>query len=327
VLDPPAFALTRAGPSASSGTSTGTGELACIHIVEGLERATLASCAGAGVVTAAPQPSLEMRGIGRIELVEVATAPVTLATAGHGTDAQITVWIQLSGSACIKQADRQAALGAGDLCILRSARPARAVLDAGRLMLANVPEAEVADRFPLWRAALGRRVATSGGAPAVFLDALRSLQRWRETLGDAGGDSFADAVVDLVGAVICFAVPDDSGCLRRSLEQREQVKRFARQHLGDPDLSIELIAAGVDLSPRQIHRLFANEPLSLMRWIWAQRLEHCHRELTRGEDARRSVSDIAFAWGFNDQAHFSRAFRRQFGMSPREARRRAAEAR
>ena len=36
--------------------------------------------------------------------------------------------------------------------------------------------------------------------------------------------------------------------------------------------------------------------------------------------AARSISEIAVAWGFNDAAHFSRAFRARFGRSPRELR-------
>jgi AraC-like DNA-binding protein len=41
--------------------------------------------------------------------------------------------------------------------------------------------------------------------------------------------------------------------------------------------------------------------------------------------ARLSISQICFRWGFNDSAHFSRAFRNQFGLSPREHRRAAAD--
>ena len=34
----------------------------------------------------------------------------------------------------------------------------------------------------------------------------------------------------------------------------------------------------------------------------------------------RSVSDIAFSWGFNDAAHFSRAFKERFRVTPKEFR-------
>ena len=34
----------------------------------------------------------------------------------------------------------------------------------------------------------------------------------------------------------------------------------------------------------------------------------------------RHISEIAFAWGFNDLSHFGRVFREHFGMSPREFR-------
>ena len=34
-----------------------------------------------------------------------------------------------------------------------------------------------------------------------------------------------------------------------------------------------------------------------------------------------TLTEIAFAWGFNSAAHFTRTFHEQFGMAPREYRR------
>lgn len=62
-----------------------------------------------------------------------------------------------------------------------------------------------------------------------------------------------------------------------------------------------------------------------MRWVWVQRLEQCYRELIQDASARRTISEIAYAWGFNDQAHFSRTFRKHYGVSPRSLRRRSEQ--
>jgi len=51
-----------------------------------------------------------------------------------------------------------------------------------------------------------------------------------------------------------------------------------------------------------------------------RRLDATRRDLCDPALAARSISEIAFAWGFNDAAHFSRAFRARFGRSPRELR-------
>ncbi|MGB5833654.1 MAG: helix-turn-helix domain-containing protein [Thiohalocapsa sp.] len=294
----------------------------CASLVDGLERSTLASCTAATAIGAALRVSFEVRSLGRIEIADVTTNAVTLAAdGGAAAGAMVTVWIQVSGAAIIAQGGRRVSLTAGDLCILRATRPARATLGEGRLMLVNLPEAEVAQRFPYWRTAMVRPVPVGGGVPAVFLDAVQSLTRWRESIDQLASETVADAIIDLAGALVCFAAPDDSGCIKRSLQQRDRVKRVAEQHLRNPELNVEWIAAKVALSTRQVHRLFVGETMSLMRWIWAQRLENCYRELIQDRAGKRSLSDVAYAWGFNDQAHFSRAFRRQFGLSPREARR------
>lgn len=267
-------------------------------------------------------PFLVTQDIGRAEVVWVRGAPTDLSVTPDAPGAPLTVLVLLAGRAVIRQGAEVVELGAGDLCLLRGSRPLEMTLaDAFEMALVNVPEQEFAERFPLWRVALMKPISGGAGVPAVLLDAVKSLRRWRETLGAAGHQGIANALIDLVGAVVCFTVPVNSDCIQRSLYQRERVKRFAHENLRNPELSVEQIAGAVNLSPRQIHRLFASESISLMRWVWMQRLENCYRELRDGASAGRSISDIAYAWGFNDQAHFSRAFRRQFGIAPREVRR------
>ena len=49
------------------------------------------------------------------------------------------------------------------------------------------------------------------------------------------------------------------------------------------------------------------------------RLDGCRGDLARQSD--RTISEIAFAWGFSSSAHFSRAFRKRFGVTPTAFRR------
>ncbi|MBC7717587.1 MAG: helix-turn-helix domain-containing protein, partial [Pseudorhodobacter sp.] len=55
-------------------------------------------------------------------------------------------------------------------------------------------------------------------------------------------------------------------------------------------------------------------------WIASRRLDAIRRDLCDRNFAARSPSEIAFSWGFNDAAHFSRAFRARFSCSHRELR-------
>ncbi|MBK1732991.1 AraC family transcriptional regulator [Thiococcus pfennigii] len=292
----------------------------CLSLVEALREVVTRS----QQVPRDPQraPSFVSQDIGRADVVWVRGGPIDLEAAPEPAAASLIVMVLLAGRAAVRQGDEVVELGAGALCLVRGARPLEMSLtEPFEMALVNVPEQEFAERFPLWRAALMRPIPGGAGVPAVLLDAVRSLQRWRDTLGVAGHQGIANALIDLIGAVVCFAVPANADCIQRSLYQRERVKRFAHENLRNPELSVEQIADGVQLSPRQIHRLFASEPISLMRWVWMQRLENCYRELRDAGSASRSISDIAYAWGFNDQAHFSRAFRRRFGIAPREVRR------
>ena len=92
-----------------------------------------------------------------------------------------------------------------------------------------------------------------------------------------------------------------------------QVKTYIDTHLRDPDLAIGQIAAALNLSRRYLHMCFAAEGASIADYLWQARLDQCRRDLECGG---RTVTDIAFACGFNSASHFSRLFKRRFGQPP-----------
>ena len=80
-------------------------------------------------------------------------------------------------------------------------------------------------------------------------------------------------------------------------------------------------AAGAGISVRYANALLAEEGTSLLRLIQTRRLDQCARSLADPMQRNRTVSEIAFAWGFSDLTHFGRAFKKRFGLPPREYRR------
>jgi AraC-like DNA-binding protein len=87
-------------------------------------------------------------------------------------------------------------------------------------------------------------------------------------------------------------------------------------HLPEPDLTPASVAAAMRISVRQLHLLFEPTGTSFAEHVLDRRLEEC-RAMLQGPSGRdRSVTEIAYAWGFNNLASFYRAFRRRFGVSP-----------
>ena len=103
--------------------------------------------------------------------------------------------------------------------------------------------------------------------------------------------------------------------------QRARVKRFIDSRLDDPDLSLESIAQCCGMSLRSLHRAFAADPAgSVSKHLWVRRLDRCAADLRDPTQVHRQVTDICFSWGFNSTSHFSRLFKEQFGVSPRDYR-------
>jgi AraC-like DNA-binding protein len=95
---------------------------------------------------------------------------------------------------------------------------------------------------------------------------------------------------------------------------------FIRRKLADPNLNLAAVAAHLNTSIRSLARAFARAGTTIERMIWHERLAAARRELLDPRSSDRSITDIAFSWGFNDAAHFSRSFSKAYGIAPSEFR-------
>jgi AraC-like DNA-binding protein len=88
--------------------------------------------------------------------------------------------------------------------------------------------------------------------------------------------------------------------------------------LGEQRLSVERIAEEMGVSLNQLNRIMKTDGLSPMRFVWQMRLERASRLLSSPAQGRVSIKEVAYRCGFSSEAHFSRAFRNRYGMTPRE---------
>ena len=77
------------------------------------------------------------------------------------------------------------------------------------------------------------------------------------------------------------------------------------------------------MSPRYIRTVFSTGGEKISSFILRRRLEECARQIRSPAWAAHTLTEIAFSWGFNSAAHFTRTFHEKFGVAPREYRRQA----
>jgi AraC family transcriptional regulator len=101
-----------------------------------------------------------------------------------------------------------------------------------------------------------------------------------------------------------------SGCV-------QDVLRYIREHIHEP-LDRETLASVAGFSIPHFHRVFtAHVGESAISYVRRLRLERAARKLRMGAV---DIIEVALTAGYDSHAAFSKAFKQQFGMSPREFR-------
>jgi AraC-like DNA-binding protein len=108
---------------------------------------------------------------------------------------------------------------------------------------------------------------------------------------------------------------------REALTSR--IKALIRENLSDPELNIEQLSAALDCTKRYLHMSFTEEGTTITGYIWQKRLERCREELEFGQKPGKTLTDIAFSWGFSSSSHFTHLFKKRYGIPPSAIQRRS----
>jgi AraC family transcriptional activator of tynA and feaB len=174
-----------------------------------------------------------------------------------------------------------------------------------------IPEPERFVDIPFGREGLAKML------PRLLL----SIWKAAET-GDGCGDG-RKAAETLLGVLARCCARMPAGTSRGDVSRKvrcEQIKDRINADLRNPKLSVRSVAQMVGVTTRYLQLLFAHEDDCVSQYIKRERLRGCLLDLRDTDFDDRSITEIAFSWGFNSAAHFSSSFRREYGLSPRDYR-------
>ncbi len=160
----------------------------------------------------------------------------------------------------------------------------------------------------------------TNGANGLFVDMMHLIPARYDMMSEEARNTVGQQLVDL----FVLALENDertltSGASTVRAAHLTRIESYARHFLRDPALNPEMIAQGCGISTRYLHQLFRDTNQTLGQWIRNQRLAGCREDL-KDPSNPQTIAEVAYQWGFSDQAQFSRAFRNHFGLSPREFR-------
>lgn len=273
-------------------------------------------------------PAFEARAVaaasGGLQIVDCVSDPVAaIRTRAHvqKDDRQLfTVQLLLAGRENFRIGENKVALAPGDLLLWNSTRPAEFdVVERIRKISVTMPLSRLRSWMPTrWQTIGGRLPSDTEGA-----DLLASFIRLVAPAHIRGSLPNGSALIESFLGLLVNVTKGDIQPIGSKGVQLKAVKRYIEEHLADPCLSLANICAARHISVRYLHALFKEEGTTVQRYIYRMRLLRCARELENPAMADRAVTDIAFSWGFQNASHFSRRFKDEFGLPPKDFRRTA----
>ena len=262
--------------------------------------------------------SIEIRRAGGLPMTRFATSPLSFwkwpLDTVNPVNRSCIVIAQIAGVRCYRQNGADVLLRPGDSTLIDSGRPWSSSCDDDcvRLYL-RVPWWMMEDRLQMREIPIAQRICGGSALGATLFRLSLSLYdeaQWiRQELGTTSLDTFFE--------ILAACLSENDSRSQRGAELRVRILQFIEGHIAEPALGPVDAASAMRISVRHLHRLFSGTGKTLGDHIWARRLEHCRDDFANPLLRGRTITEIAFSWGFSDAAHFSHSFKKRFGISPR----------
>jgi len=262
--------------------------------------------------------SIEIRNIAGLPLTRFSSSalsfwkwPFDHVTAQNRSCLVIT---QIAGTRQYLQGGKEILLKPGDSTIIDTSIPWSSSCDTDcvRLYL-RVPRWMMQDQLRMHEIPTAQKI---GGATAPGTILSRLSQNLYDEATWMNGEELAGAL-DHYFDVLTSCTRGEAAQPATLREFKARILRFIDAHLGEQALNPSAIAEAMGISVRHLHRVFSVTGCTVGDCIRVLRLDQCRKDLADPRLRGRSITEIAFARGFCDAAHFSHSFRKQFGISAR----------
>jgi AraC-like DNA-binding protein len=225
-----------------------------------------------------------------------------------------------SGTSVLTQGNRTAHLRVGDLVAYTSTKPFLNSFLAGTIRHSLlIPTDTLGLPARLLRDMIARPLGPGLPLAGVASSYLRRLAAAAPAMSATERAAAEEPTVALARALLTTCGGDtrrSADALGATLDVR--VLEYLRLHLRDRDLSAARIAAAHNISERHLYTVLARNGISLRTWLRDERLRGAAQALTEPAGQTMTITALAHRWGFADHSHFTREFRKHYGITPTE---------
>lgn len=186
-----------------------------------------------------------------------------------------------------------------------------------------VPGSVLRSRFPGIDDLAGQAIEIGQSLHGVFSAYVSAIDNADCELASPQHLALSNILFETICSVSEYALRSRStGSTRIPPTQRalERIQTFALTNLTNPGLSVTMIAERLNMSPRYVHSAFEDTKWTAKSWIKHRRLLECRKAIRSPSMTGRTLTEIAYSWGFSDFSHFSRCYKAKFGCSPKHDR-------
>ncbi|UPJ76154.1 helix-turn-helix domain-containing protein [Bradyrhizobium sp. 187] len=269
---------------------------------------------------------VELGRLCKLELILFSNSPMQIShTAAHASRTKsdhVFVCRQLSGSVLLDQEYREITLAAGSVVLLDPLLPySGKFLQDSKMLVVKVPRRQLEARLGKIRNMVTRLIPPARAQDRLTSMVMGMLPSLASQMNSISDQLVGNHVLDLIAVSLAKAVEGARprvACSRGLLLLN--IRAVIEARLNDRCLDPQTVADSVGVSVRYANQILEEHNTSLARLILARRLARCRCALEDPAQANRTISEIAYGWGFSDLTHFGRRFKQAYQILPREAR-------
>lgn len=232
--------------------------------------------------------------------------------------------LQAEGASIFHHCGKESRLSAGDFVLCDTGLPHYFETEGQSVtVMVRVPGETLRTHLPTPEQFCGQHLGRATGMTGPVAAMVRELTSADGEMGPIYEERVARYLLEMISMSYTIGIDTVQDASAITWQRRKDVVQFIEDHLRDPDLSPASIAVGLRLSPRYLRTIFASGGEKMSTYILRRRLEQCARQMSDPAWGAHTLTEIAFSWGFNSAAHFTRTFTEKYGMAPRAYRRTA----